>query len=86
MRGFLRLVLAQATLLRRNVSYWVPTLGLAVIVMMVFGWLFDFGAQAFSLGIVDEDGSPASARLAEAFDGLENVDLKHFRSWQTLTR
>jgi len=76
MRGFVRLVIAQATLLRRNVSYWIPTLGLAIIVMMVFGWLFHLGTQAFSLGIVDEDRSEASRSLVQAFDGLENVDLK----------
>ena len=76
MRGIFRLVLAQATLLRRNVSYWIPTLGLAIIVMMVFGWLFQVGTQAFSLGVVDEDRSEASGRLVKAFDGLENVELK----------
>jgi ABC-2 type transport system permease protein len=76
MRGFFRLVIAQATLLRRNVSYWIPTLGLSIIVMMVFGWLFQVGTQAFSLSIVDEDHSETSLHLAEAFDSLENVDLK----------
>jgi ABC-2 type transport system permease protein len=77
MQGFFRLVVAQATLLRRNVAYWIPTLGLAVISMMVFGWLFQLGTQAFSLGIVDEDHSQASQQLTQAFDGLDNVDLKH---------
>jgi ABC-2 type transport system permease protein len=76
MRGFLRLVIAQATLLRRNVAYWVPTLGLAIISMVVFGWLFDVGAQAFSLGVVNLDGSEPSRALVQAFDGLENVDVK----------
>ncbi|MDP2948311.1 MAG: ABC transporter permease [Chloroflexota bacterium] len=76
MRGFSRLVLAQATLLRRNVAYWVPTLGLAIISMLVFGWLFDIEAQPFSLGLVDEDGSAASQGLIRAFDGLDNVEVK----------
>lgn len=76
MRGFPRLVIAQAILLRRNVSYWIPTLGLAIIAMMVFGWLFQLGTQAFFLGIVDEDHSDASQGLVQAFDGLENVKLK----------
>lgn len=76
MRGFSRLVLAQATLLRRLPAYWVSTLGLAVISMLVFGWLFDLGTQAFTLGVVNLDSSEPSRALVQAFDDLENVDVK----------
>ncbi len=76
MRGFPSLVIAQAKLVRRNVNYWIPTLGLAIISMMVFGWLFQLGTQAFLLGIVDEDRSEASRSLVQAFEGLENVKLE----------
>lgn len=76
-RGFLQLVLAQATMLRRNVGFWLTSILIAVISMLVFGWLFNPGAPAeFSLGTVDEDGSEASAEFLAAFNQVDNVKIK----------
>lgn len=74
--GFLRLIASQATILRRNTLFWLTSILMAVISMAVFGWLFNPEAEAFELAVVDEDRSESSAALVQAFDGLENVDLR----------
>lgn len=73
-RAFIQLVVTQATMLRRNVSYWVISVFIAVISMAVFGWLFSPNAQPFDLALADRDGSESSRALVRAFAGLENVD------------
>lgn len=73
-RGFVQLVITQATMLRRNVGFWLTSIIIAVISIFVFGWLFNPGSQPVEIAIVDEDGSEASAALAAAFDGLASVD------------
>ncbi len=75
-RGFLQLVVTQATMLRRNTGFWLSSIIMAVLSMAVFGWLFNPETQAFDLALVDEDRSEASQALVQAFSGLENVDLK----------
>jgi ABC-2 type transport system permease protein len=74
-RAFLQLVVAQATLLRRNTSFWLASIFTAVISMAVFGWLFNPESQAFDLALVDLDRSEASRSLVEAFSGLDSVEL-----------
>jgi len=75
-RSFIRLVVTQATMIRRNTGFWLTSILMAVISMAVFGWLFTPDTQAFDLAIVDEDQTKASEALVQAFDGLENVELK----------
>ncbi len=74
--AFLQLVVSQATMLRRNTGFWLSSIIMAVLSMAVFGWLFNPDTQAFDLAVVDEDRTEASQTLVEAFDGLENVELK----------
>jgi ABC-2 type transport system permease protein len=74
--SLLRMVLSQATILRRNTSFWLSSILMAVISMAVFGWVFNPSAQeAFEMSIVDEDRSQSSSALVQAFDGLDNVEL-----------
>jgi ABC-2 type transport system permease protein len=75
-RGFIQLVVTQATMLRRNVGFWLSSIIMAVLSMAVFGWLFNPDTQAFDLAVVDEDRTEASQALVQAFDGLDNVELK----------
>ncbi len=75
-RGFLRLVITQATMLRRNTGWWVSSIMMAVLSMAVFGWLFNPDTQPFDLALVDEDRTEASGTLVAAFDGIENVKLR----------
>ena len=75
-RGFLQLAIAQGTILRRNVNFWLTSFLIAVLSMLVFGALFKPDAQAFDLAVVDEDGTQSSRSLRDAFTALENVELK----------
>ncbi|MEE8347073.1 MAG: ABC transporter permease [Dehalococcoidia bacterium] len=74
--GLLQLVITQATMLRRNVGFWLSSIMMAVLSMIVFGWLFNLDTQAFDLAVVDQDGTKASQTLVAAFDGLENAELR----------
>src|SRR3990172_2059912 len=75
-RAFLQLVVAQATMLRRNTGFWLSSIIMATLSMAVFGWLFNLDTQAFDLALVDEDRSEASQALVQAFDGLETAKLR----------
>lgn len=75
-RAFVRLVLTQATIVRRNTGFWLGSILMAVISMAVFGWLFSLDARPFNLAVVDEDRTEASQALLRAFDGIENVELQ----------
>ncbi len=74
--AFLQLVVTQATMLRRNTGFWLSSILMAVISMAVFGWLFDPDVQPFDLALVDEDRTEDSQALVQAFDGLENVEVR----------
>lgn len=74
-RGFVTLVTAQATLLRRNTSFWLASIFTAVISILVFGWLFNPESQAFDLALIDEDRTEASQGLVNAFRAVDNVEL-----------
>jgi ABC-2 type transport system permease protein len=77
MRGFVRLVVAQATMLRRNVGFWLTSILIAVVSMLVFGWLFNPAApNEFTLGIVDEDQTEASAEFLSSFSDVDNVHIQ----------
>jgi ABC-2 type transport system permease protein len=61
-------------MLRRNVGFWLPSIIIAVISILVFGWLFNPNSRPVDLAIVDEDHSDASSSLVAAFQGVESVD------------
>ncbi len=63
-------------MLRRNTGFWLSSIMMAVLSMAVFGWMFNFDTQAFDLAVVDEDRTESSQALVQAFDKLENVELK----------
>lgn len=75
-QGFVQLIITQATMLRRNVGFWLSSIIIAVISILVFGWLFNPDTRPFDLAIVDEDGTEASSALAGAFEGVDNVDVR----------
>jgi ABC-2 type transport system permease protein len=73
--GFLRLVATQATMLRRNTGFWLSSLIVAVVSILVFGWLFNPDTRPFDLAIVDEDGSEPALSLVAAFESVDNADV-----------
>src|SRR3989304_3925007 len=74
--AFLQLVVTQATMLRRNVGFWLSSIIMAALSMAVFGWLFNPDTQPFDLALVDEDHSQASRTLMEAFEGIDSVETR----------
>jgi len=74
-RGFLRMAISQATILRRNVTFWLVSIFIAALSMLVFGALFSPDQQPMRLAVVDEDGSPAAAELVAAFESVDSVEL-----------
>ncbi len=76
LRTFARLAHAQALMLWRNVTFWLISIFIAVLSMLVFGWLFKPEAQAFDLSVVDLDHTESSQQLASAFAGLDNIKYK----------
>lgn len=74
--AFRRMAISQALMLWRNVSFWLISIFIAVLSMLVFGWLFKPGAEAFDLGVVDQDNTPAAAQVAQSFSSLETVKLE----------
>lgn len=77
LRAFTRLAYAQALMLWRNVTFWLISIFIAVLSMLVFGWLFMPEAQAFDLAVVDEDRTESSQQLTAAFAGLDNIEFKN---------
>jgi len=75
-RTFVGMAIAQGIILRRNTTFWLISIFIALLSMLVFGSLFKPESQAFDLSVVDEDGSEASRSLRDAFSGLENVKLR----------
>lgn len=76
LRTFSRLALAQALMLWRNVTFWLISIFVAVVSMLVFGWLFHPEAQAFDLAAVDEDRTESSQSLTATFAALDNIEFK----------
>ena len=74
--SLLQLVVTQATMLRRNTGFWLSSIIMAVLSMVVFGWLFNPETQAFDLAVVDQDGTEASQALADSFEGIDSVELR----------
>ncbi len=75
MRSFRALLRAQLLLLARDPAYWLSTLLIAVVSILVFGYLFTGGLQDFPLGVVDEDHSVSSQQVLEGLRGAGGIDL-----------
>ncbi len=76
LRTFGRLAHAQGLMLWRNTTFWLISIFIAVLSMLVFGWLFKPEARTFELAVVDQDGTESSQQLTEAFGGLDNIEFK----------
>lgn len=64
MKAFLALLGAGLVMLRRNRTLLISSVGLALISIFVFGWLFGGGGSTkLRLGVVDQDGSPLAAQM-----------------------
>lgn len=62
-------------MLRRNTGFWLSSIIVAVVSIIVFGWLFNPDTRPFDLAIVDEDGSEQAQSLVSAFASIDNVDV-----------
>lgn len=72
MKAFRALLAASVTMLRRNRVLLITSLGLALLSIFVFGWLFGSGGTPkLELGVVDLDASPLSQQMTE---GLRKSD------------
>lgn len=64
MKAFVALVSAGLTMLRRNRTLLISSVGLALISIFVFGWLFGSGGSPkLRLGVVNQDDSSLAARM-----------------------
>ncbi|HEU5348284.1 MAG TPA: hypothetical protein VFU63_06695, partial [Ktedonobacterales bacterium] len=75
MKAFRALFLASVTMLRRNRVLLITSLGLSLLSIFVFGWLFGSGGTPrLQLGVVDLDTSPLSQQMTgklRASDSLQ---------------
>ncbi|MGH2518034.1 MAG: ABC transporter permease, partial [Ktedonobacterales bacterium] len=64
MKAFFALLRAGVVMLRRDHVLLISSLGLALISIFVFGWLFGgSGTPKLQLGVVNDDASPLGARV-----------------------
>jgi ABC-2 type transport system permease protein len=75
-KSFGAMLLANLTMLRRNRVLLITSLGLALISIFTFGWLFGSGGAAkLRLGLVDQDGTPLSSQLASQLQSNGSISL-----------
>jgi ABC-2 type transport system permease protein len=75
-KSFGAMLLASLNMLRRNRILLATSLGLALISIFVFGWLFGSGgASKLQLGLVDEDHTPVSTQLARQLRANDSISL-----------
>lgn len=75
MKAFWALLYAGVAMLRRNRMLLLTSLGLALISIFVFGWLFgDNGTARLQLGVVNEDGSRSASEVVR---GLQQSGSLH---------
>lgn len=89
MKAFVSMLRASVVMLRRNRVLLISSLGLALISIFIFGWLFGSnGTPKLSLGVVNEDSSPAAnqivARLKQSgslvvYTGTEAAEVQALR-------
>ena len=76
MKPFNAMLAAGLKILRRNRVLLITSLGLALISIFVFGWLFGgSGNQKLTLGIADQDGSAVTTQLISALRGNGSLDV-----------
>src|SRR5436190_549680 len=76
MRPLLTLTAANIRSYTRDRAALFWTLAFPLIFILMFGFIFQGGTTpGLNLGWADEDGTPASASLREAFDSLSGVDV-----------
>jgi len=82
MKAFGAMFWAGVTMLRRDRVLLITSLGLALISILVFGWLFTSnGATALNLGVVDQDHTAVTSQL---ITGLKkNSALKVYQGTQS---
>jgi ABC-2 type transport system permease protein len=74
MRTFLATLIAQLRMLLRNRTLLITSLGLALISIFVFGWLFGNGNDPqLRLGIVDHDNSATSQQIATQLGASDSL-------------
>jgi ABC-2 type transport system permease protein len=75
-KSFAAMLLASVTMLRRNRVLLVTSLGLALISIFVFGWLFGSnGSPKLRLGVVDQDDSTLSTQLTSQLGASSSISL-----------
>lgn len=72
--GFVPLLRAQWRLLRREPGYWIAGVGLAAIVIIIYGSVLT-SPNSPELGAVTEDDSPTLREALDELAGIEGIDL-----------
>ena len=76
MRPLLTLTAANIRSYTRDRAALFWTLAFPLIFILMFGFIFQGGTTpGLNLGWADQDGTPASAQLRQAFDGLNGVNV-----------
>lgn len=76
LKSFGAMLLASLNMLRRNRLLLVTSLGLALISIFVFGWLFGpNGSTKLQLGLVDQDHTPTSTQLTSQLRANDSISL-----------
>ena len=76
MKAFIALVRAGVVMLRRNRVLLISSLGLALISIFVFGWLFgSTGTPRLQLGVVNNDTSPLGARVLAQLQQSDSLQI-----------
>jgi ABC-2 type transport system permease protein len=76
MKSFVAMLYAHLRMLMRNRILLVTSLGLALISIFVFGWLFGSGSGAqLRLGIVDHDNSATSQQIAAQLGASDSLKV-----------
>ncbi|MDQ2906409.1 MAG: ABC transporter permease [Chloroflexota bacterium] len=76
MQSFNALLLASVRMLLRNRMLLISSLGLALISILVFGWLFGGGGNVkFALGVVNQDSSTVSTQMIQQLKQSDALTL-----------
>src|SRR5215831_20177187 len=76
MKTFLATLSAQLRMLLRNRTLLITSLGLALISIFVFGWLFGSGNDPqLRLGIVDHDNSATSKQIVTQLGASDSLKV-----------
>jgi ABC-2 type transport system permease protein len=74
--AFIHMLVASITILRRNTVLILSSLGLGLISILAFGWLFGSGGGIhLALGIANEDTSPISTQMVHNLQGQQGLTI-----------